>query len=376
MKDKINNSIKENRFFYLILFLSAFIGGCLGYLSFDFNLNSIDINKFILLVIIIIISIFIHILIHELGHLIFGLLSGYKFSSFRVGNLMLVKFNDKFILKKFSLLGTVGQCLMSPPSVSEENFPFIFYNIGGSLLNLLISIIFLLLNLTLATNSSYISYFFNVIIVVGFYIGLTNIIPIKFQMINNDGKNLINLLKSKNAIRAFKSALEIDTLSLQDVRIKDMPQELFYELKSDVKDDYITNFTLYHKCIRLMDEHKFTDVKKFINTFIYKDIPIVNIHKRMIICDLIFCELIEEDDNKLIEKLLTKDQLKFLELMKNYPQVLRTNYLINMYYYKNTKKAKSFIDNLKKLEKSYPEKVVIESEKDLIKVAEDYLKRI
>ena len=43
------------------------------------------------------------IIIHELGHLIFGLLSGYKFSSFRIGNIMLVKTGGKLKFKKLTI---------------------------------------------------------------------------------------------------------------------------------------------------------------------------------------------------------------------------------------------------------------------------------
>ena len=37
----------------------------------------------------------IRIIVHEMGHLAFGLATGYKFSSFRIGSLMLKKENGK-----------------------------------------------------------------------------------------------------------------------------------------------------------------------------------------------------------------------------------------------------------------------------------------
>ena len=49
----------------------------------------------------------LQIIIHEAGHLVFGLLSGYQFSSFRIGNLMFVKIEDKIKIRKFSIAGTV-----------------------------------------------------------------------------------------------------------------------------------------------------------------------------------------------------------------------------------------------------------------------------
>ena len=51
-------------------------------------------------------------IIHETGHFIFGKLTGYRFCSFRVQNFMWVKQDGKLRLKRLSLVGTGGQCLM------------------------------------------------------------------------------------------------------------------------------------------------------------------------------------------------------------------------------------------------------------------------
>lgn len=51
---------------------------------------------------------FLQIIIHEAGHLIFGLLSGYRFCSFRIGSLMWIKKEGKLQLKRYSIAGTAG----------------------------------------------------------------------------------------------------------------------------------------------------------------------------------------------------------------------------------------------------------------------------
>lgn len=58
--------------------------------------------------------IFIQIIIHEAGHLVFGLLSGYEFVSFRIGSITLAKYDNKYCFKRFHIAGTGGQCLMMP----------------------------------------------------------------------------------------------------------------------------------------------------------------------------------------------------------------------------------------------------------------------
>jgi len=55
------------------------------------------------------VSIFFHLILHEAGHLVFGLMTGYRFSSFRILSFMWVKENDKIKLRRLSLAGTGGQ---------------------------------------------------------------------------------------------------------------------------------------------------------------------------------------------------------------------------------------------------------------------------
>ena len=84
------------------------------------------------------------IIIHESGHLVMGLLTGYRFSSFRIGKILILKQNNHLKIKKFSISGTGGQCLLIPPSY-RSNFPFFFYNAGGGIFNLLTAILVVVL---------------------------------------------------------------------------------------------------------------------------------------------------------------------------------------------------------------------------------------
>ncbi|MBQ4102482.1 MAG: hypothetical protein IJC85_06330, partial [Oscillospiraceae bacterium] len=52
--------------------------------------------------------IYIQTVIHELGHLVFGLLSGYRFSSFRIFSILLKKEQGKLRIKRLKLAGTGG----------------------------------------------------------------------------------------------------------------------------------------------------------------------------------------------------------------------------------------------------------------------------
>ena len=96
---------------------------------------------------------YLQLIIHELGHLIFGLLSGYKFSSFRIGNIILLKHRKKLKFKKLKIAGTAGQCLMSPPEIKDGKVPVFLYNLGGALLNLISCVIFFIIYIFTKENN-------------------------------------------------------------------------------------------------------------------------------------------------------------------------------------------------------------------------------
>ena len=94
-----------------------------------------------------IIIFFLHITVHEAGHLGCGLLTGYRFCSYRIGSLMLIKTNGQFKLKQYALPGTGGQCLMAPPDMADGKMPYMLYHLGGCLFNLLFSLLAFLFSL-------------------------------------------------------------------------------------------------------------------------------------------------------------------------------------------------------------------------------------
>ena len=119
------------------------MGGAFGFL-FGMQMNTLSaawgVDSLLLTLALMLIclyaAIFLQIILHEGGYLLFGLLTGYSFVSFRIGSLMLIRSDGRLRLKKFSLAGTGGQCLMSPPGVLGEAMPFMLYNFGGVLMNL------------------------------------------------------------------------------------------------------------------------------------------------------------------------------------------------------------------------------------------------
>ena len=87
----------------------------------------------------------VQIVIHEAGHMVFGMLSGYRFCSFRIFSFMWIKDHGKLKFSRFSLAGTGGQCLMAPPDFKNGTIPVMLYNFGGSIMNAAAGLLFLLL---------------------------------------------------------------------------------------------------------------------------------------------------------------------------------------------------------------------------------------
>ena len=115
------------------MIMNALIGAVCGIMMMQSLENTLEGQKSVPLFISVILldivlmyaAYMLQVIIHEGGHYLFGKLSGYRFSSFRILNLMWKKEDGHIVLKKFSLAGTGGQCLMEPPGNGDEPFPFI-----------------------------------------------------------------------------------------------------------------------------------------------------------------------------------------------------------------------------------------------------------
>lgn len=80
------------------------------------------------------VALFFHMIVHEAGHLVFGLMTGYKFCSFRIASFMWLKENGKLKMKRLTLAGTGGQCLMTPPDMKDGKYR-LCYIISADLLS-------------------------------------------------------------------------------------------------------------------------------------------------------------------------------------------------------------------------------------------------
>ena len=313
---------------------------------------------------------FLHIIIHEGGHLIFGKLSGYTLSSFRIGSFMWLKENDTICFRRFSLSGTGGQCLMAPPEMRDGKIPVILYNLGGSLMNVITGSIFFALHVVFS-EFAYLSIVFLMFSIIGFASALMNGVPMRMGTVDNDGYNAWALNRNPDAMRAFWVQMKANERISKGVRLKDMPDEWF-EMPTDdaMKNSLVATIGVF-ACNRLMDAHRFEEADALMTRLLCMDSGMVGLYRDLLICDQIFCELIAQKRDQRIRTKMSKDQKKFMKSMKTFPSVIRTEYAYALLWEKDLEKAEKIKERFEKCAKTYPYPSDIQSERELIEIADN-----
>ena len=201
-----------------------------GVSAFFEKLASINVLEVLLLVglmiLWLVVSAVLQIVIHEGGHLVAGLLMGYRFVSFRVFSLTLVRQEGRFRFRRFSIGGTGGQCLMAPPDKPIDQIDTRWYNLGGVLANVLVSgaalTLFLVCDLPMWAGTWMV-----MMTIIGVIYALLNGWPMKVGGIGNDGYNLVHLEKNPDDKRLLIQMLDCNARIQEGQLPKDLPEEYF-----------------------------------------------------------------------------------------------------------------------------------------------------
>ena len=313
---------------------------------------------------------FLHIVIHEAGHLICGLLTGYSFSSFRIGSIMLLKENGKLVTKRLKIAGTGGQCLMAPPEMVNGTFPVALYNLGGPVFNLVVSLAFVPVLLG-SPKGGYLALFSFLMVGVGIVCGISNGIPLRTKSVDNDGYNAISLRKNKDAMRAFWIQMKVNEQLRHGVRTKDMPDDWFQVPSNEaMKNSMVATIGVY-AASRLMDQHKFDEAEALISHILEIETGIVAIHRNLLLCDLIYLELIGQNRSDRLDELYSKGLKKFIKTMKAFPSIIRMEYAYYLLAADDPDMAARMKASFEKVAATYPYPNDINTERELIQIADD-----
>ncbi|SHI59122.1 Uncharacterized membrane protein YeaQ/YmgE, transglycosylase-associated protein family [Clostridium cavendishii DSM 21758] len=359
-KNKIKNVLKKMVFIILAIGIGGIIGIIIGKVTSG---NSIFIN--LICIMLIIIAFILQLILHELGHLICGIWSGYEFVSFRVGTLTFVKENGKIVIKKYKIVGTAGQCLMMPPKGNEYDYPYAFYNLGGILMNVLISFLSIILYIVFPMPKL-LGTFLIFITISGIYDLLANGIPMKVSGVVNDGYNLLSLKRDKFARYSFYTQLRVNGLLYQGVRMKDIPGK-WYEIPSQV--DLSNSLFSSMKCLEAAyyhDRKEFDKAKECYENLLNDAPNLINLFKNEINCELLFYEIIGECRQDVIDELYTKELKKYIKATNCYITRKRLMYTYAVIIEKDIEEANKILNEIEKIKKTYPAKAEIESELEII----------
>lgn len=325
--------------------------------------------RFALMVLAVCVAVYVQLIVHEAGHLLFGLWTGYRFSSFRIGSLMLIKDGEKLRFKRLSLAGTGGQCLMDPPDMQDGRIPFVLYNFGGAFLNIFCGVL-CFIGYFLCGKTTLAAVFFLMCAVLGAVFAVTNGVPMRLGTVDNDGYNALSLGKNKAALRAFWVQMKTNEQLSKGLRLKEMPAEWFEVPQDDEMQNSMVAALGVFACNRLMDERRFAEADALMAHLLQIDTAIVGLHRNLLICDRMYCALVHENRAEALQEMYTAEQKKFMKAMKNFPTVIRTEYAIALLAEQNTAKAEALRTQFEKCAKTYPYVADIQSERELMQLAE------
>ncbi len=281
----------------------------------------------------------LHIIFHEGGHLICGLIKGYKFLSFRVGSLTLVKREGKLQWKKTTVAGTGGQCLMLPPECEPESCPFTLYLWGGGLMNLILGIIGTLIAMPLDGFGEVV---FNVFGIMGIATAISNLVPLKAGGMANDGYNIfIDLPKSPRSRGAMCTLLRTNALLTDLESTNDLPENIKSHIMnadySDLSDVSVANMLCYKNTI-LIDNGRYDEAIENYQR-LADDEDVLGIFKNEAKCELVYFEIMGECNAEKIDSLMDKKLTEYIKATSVYPSRKRLMYAYYLIYKKEKEKA-------------------------------------
>lgn len=352
----------------------ALIGAMAGGLGGFFGAQYLDKNEIIgpILILMLVgyaLAIYLQLILHEVGHLIFGLLSGYKFVSFRVGSFTIYKKAGKIRIGSYKLVGTGGQCLMSPPDLVDGKIPYVLFNLGGTIVNVIVSLIAIVLMIVCELHPV-LKGVLIVFVTMGFFAALTNGIPLRLNGIDNDGYNAMSLGKNPDALRAFWLQLKVNEMLTEGKRLKDMPEEWFEKPSEEGMQNSMIAAIEAMRCNRLLDMQYIDEANQEIGNVVEGKNKMVGVQKILLQIDQVFCEILGEEREEIIEKFQEKELKSFMQAMKNYPSVIRTQYAYAFIVKQDAEESAKYKTLFEKIMKKHPYQGELESERELILLCE------
>lgn len=293
------------------------------------------------------------VILHELGHLVFGLLTGYRFVLFRAGSLTWIREGERIVLRRFRIPGTAGQCSMSPPELRDGKMPVTLFGLGGSIMNLIWAVVFLVLNQVIR-GSGFWRLVFMILALDNLHAALVNGIPVRTRLITNDGYNAVSLKREPEAIRAFRDQLRYNALMVQGVRLRDMPEDLFRMPSDGQMRNRIMSDCGVMVCCRLLDRQEFGEADAQIEHIVAIESGMSEIKKGLLELERYYIELMGENRPEIRKARMTRLARRARSRYANALSVIRLEYAVAKLEKRNEKLARKQRKRFEKLAKRHP----------------------
>lgn len=310
--------------------------------------------------------------VHEAGHLVFGLITGYGFVSYRLGSLTIVRTDGKMKLKRMKLAGTGGQCLMSPPEMKDGRYPFVLYQLGGVIFNLIFAALFIAIAFAVSGPPALRGILADIALI-DLATALTNGIPMRVGPIDNDGRNAMLLGKNDAARAAMHTQLCVAAAGAEGKRLRDMPEEWF--AMPDEKDmgNTLSATIAVFRANRMMDAGDTEQAEPLIRSLIGNQ-AIAGLHRQLLSCDLACIDYLSGKKEEAERLLSAPETVKIMQSMPDFPSVIRTRYFEALFGDFGPKdkhpEPEKLRERLEKVAKTYPNPADIESELELMELAD------
>ena len=264
---------------------------------------------------------FIHLVLHEAGHLVTGLLTGYRFLSFRVFKFTLVRTDEGLSMKRFHIQGTGGQCVLELPEDQDvKNAPWFWYNAGGVLMNLLLAglsiVVLRSFELGLAAFS-----FFIMMAFVGILVALLNGLPMIVGGVSNDGYNLWTLWRHPEERRFFVRSLQAAGQLSRGHRMSEMPHAWFEDIPVSGQSHYleISNRILYMALLE--DQLRFDEARQVAEQLMALGKKLPQLYQLEVGGERVMLELLTTQRHDVVDELWDKQLARYTEANSKYSPI-------------------------------------------------------
>lgn len=299
-----------------------------------------------------VVSFFLQIIIHETGHLVFGLLSGYKFVSFRILNFTLLRRDGRMVVKKFGIAGTGGQCLLLPPDIPVDRLPIFWYMAGGVIFNLIVTIIVIVFFFVVDLHPLF-AVFLSLFALAGVFLVLTNGIPLKLGGMSNDAMELKVLSKNKDARRIICAMLNVNAMVQNGVLPREMPEEYFQLPETLEFKDIFTVQIYIMRASRMLDMELYDEAYSMFKTLVERKKDILGVFYNEAACELMYLALLRGEQElvgEIFDKQLETYITQYAKVMSSKQRVLCAKALLME---QDEEKALNVYDSLKKVQNNY-----------------------